>query len=428
AGGPGWGGDGGVGGFAGGGGFGYSSSGYGGTGGYGAGGGGGYNGMPGTGGFGGGDGTNGFVEAIEGLGGTGAGFGGAVFVRSGTVTFETVEFSGNSATPGIVTGFDPGPGNSDGRGGAIFVLNRTQSEYGSEFGNAAGVPTTLPTVEAVDVTFSGNSASSAGGSTGVDGVGEDQDNGDVYGTIAVGTPSLVPEPDIEVSSNGVEFDGLDTPLALDDVVFGTTFEQVLEVSNVGTEVLNLTDVEVPEGFELSLFTGASVEVFEGDATLAEAIDPGSSLEFTLRRTEVQVNSFEGDLRFISDDPDETIFIIPLTGSVAFSPQTPLDVDFELARLNLPTTEVDESSVQLAADQVLLPTPQLGNIGETIVGTDEADVLFGLGGNDNLVGLGGNDVLNGNQGNDQLEGGDGNDRLTGSGGSDRLLGGPGDDLL
>ena len=392
---------GGYGGFGGGGGFGYASYGYGGIGGYGAGGGGGYDGIPGTGGFGGGDGAFGTSVFIEGLGGTGAGFGGAVFVRSGTVTFETVDFSGNSATPGIVTGFDPGPGNSDGRGGAIFVLNRTQSEYASEFGNAAGVPGALPTVEAVDVTFSGNSASSAGGSTGVDGVGADQDNGDVYGTIAPGTP--LAEADIAVFSNGVEFDGLDTPLALDDVVFGTTFEQVLEVSNVGTEVLNLTDVEVPEGFELSLLVGASVEVFEGDSILELEIAPESSLEFTLRRTEVQVNSFEGDIRFFSDDPDETIFIIPLTGSVAFSPQTPLDVDFELARLNLPATEVDESSVQLAADQVLLPTPQLGDVGETIVGTEEADVLFGLGGNDNLVGLGGNDFLNGNQGNASLRG-------------------------
>ncbi|MCR9238946.1 MAG: hypothetical protein NXI17_19945, partial [Alphaproteobacteria bacterium] len=42
------------------------------------------------------------------------------------------------------------------------------------------------------------------------------------------------------------------------------------------------------------------------------------------------------------------------------------------------------------------------------GTDDADLVFGLGNNDRLNGKDGDDILNGGAGNDQLNGGDGND--------------------
>ena len=66
--------------------------------------------------------------------------------------------------------------------------------------------------------------------------------------------------------------------------------------------------------------------------------------------------------------------------------------------------------------------------DTLTGDDNANRLFGLGGNDTLDGLGGDDVLVGDEGNDILYGRLGVDNLSGGEGGDTLWGGDGNDLL
>jgi predicted outer membrane repeat protein len=65
---------------------------------------------------------------------------------------------------------------------------------------------------------------------------------------------------------------------------------------------------------------------------------------------------------------------------------------------------------------------------TLSGGQQADIVFGMGGNDALMGDGGADTLKGGADNDSLTGGDGNDRLFGGVGNDWLLGGVGNDWL
>ncbi|MBM5811182.1 MAG: hypothetical protein FJ191_04350 [Gammaproteobacteria bacterium] len=70
-----------------------------------------------------------------------------------------------------------------------------------------------------------------------------------------------------------------------------------------------------------------------------------------------------------------------------------------------------------------------NAGRDILhGGDDADLLFGLGGDDRLYGDAGDDQLVGGAGNDLLEGGEGDDWLFGEEGNDTLRGGPGQDQL
>jgi len=84
-------------------------------------------------------------------------------------------------------------------------------------------------------------------------------------------------------------------------------------------------------------------------------------------------------------------------------------------------------------QSTLPT----DADQEIVGTSDADVLDGGGGNDyirggagddELIGGTGDDVLSGENGNDTLYGGDGNDSLYGGTGDDVMSGGAGDDYI
>ena len=229
-------------------------------------------------------------------------------------------------------------------------------------------------------------------------------------------------PDIAVFGGGITFDGQTTPFALDSAAFGQTFERSLRVSNRGDDTLNIGGVSVPTGFSLTRTNSANTIP---SGPLNEVLEPGQFLDFTLRRTDPQVNSFTGDLSFTSNDPDRPIFTIPLTGSITFTPQTPLEINFTLTRLTLPPIAITEDSLQLQPGEIVLSP---GNESQTIAGSDGVDAAFGGGGNDNLSGGDGRDVLNGNAGDDQIDGGAGNDRLFGGSGSDRILAGAGNDIV
>ncbi len=64
----------------------------------------------------------------------------------------------------------------------------------------------------------------------------------------------------------------------------------------------------------------------------------------------------------------------------------------------------------------------------IIGTGDADEMFGTPANDRMCGLGGADEIHGFDGNDLLVGGPGNDLLDGGRGTDECLGGSGTDDL
>ncbi|WP_082364470.1 M10 family metallopeptidase [Novosphingobium sp. AAP93] len=70
----------------------------------------------------------------------------------------------------------------------------------------------------------------------------------------------------------------------------------------------------------------------------------------------------------------------------------------------------------------------GSGGDTLIGSELANLLDGGAGADGLQGNGGDDILRGGTGNDQLDGGVGNDTLSGGDGDDVLIGGAGNDLL
>ncbi len=74
------------------------------------------------------------------------------------------------------------------------------------------------------------------------------------------------------------------------------------------------------------------------------------------------------------------------------------------------------------------TTQNGIYYPPLIGTDDADQIFGLAGNDIIEGRAGNDRLYGNAGNDLIRGGDGVDYLSGGDGNDTIIGDRGNDTF
>ncbi|MCW3784200.1 hypothetical protein OM960_21955 [Defluviimonas sp. CAU 1641] len=67
-------------------------------------------------------------------------------------------------------------------------------------------------------------------------------------------------------------------------------------------------------------------------------------------------------------------------------------------------------------------------GDTLIGSDERNDLYGYAGNDLISGAGGGDVLDGGDGADTIDGGAGNDLIEGGAGADSLTGGAGVDVF
>ncbi|MEG4027594.1 MULTISPECIES: hypothetical protein [unclassified Microcoleus] len=184
---------GGNGGFGGGGGYGFggggSNGGFGGGGGNGGFGNGGYGGGGGYGGF--GNGGYGGGRAGRGAndnkgGGGGAAMGGGIFIRSGTLTLNSVTLDNNQAIPGS------GANGGIGFGGGLFIM---QSTVNSSIENNQGMPTSLPTVvsEGMMPTFLRNS--------GADGTSN------VFGTITTVTEPKAGNDLINGTSSNETFDG-----------------------------------------------------------------------------------------------------------------------------------------------------------------------------------------------------------------------------
>ncbi|MFT3729113.1 MAG: calcium-binding protein [Terricaulis sp.] len=67
------------------------------------------------------------------------------------------------------------------------------------------------------------------------------------------------------------------------------------------------------------------------------------------------------------------------------------------------------------------------LGDTFVGDNNSNQLYGWGGDDTIIGLGGDDVIDGGDGNDQLRGDSGSSGR-GPQGNDQIFGGAGDDYM
>ncbi|MEG3976017.1 hypothetical protein QT970_15540, partial [Microcoleus sp. herbarium8] len=129
-------------------------------------------------------------------GGGGAGMGAAIFIRTGSLTLNNATFSSNTATGG--TGLNAGQG----KGGAIFAMQSINADPVN--GSTQGMPTALPTVTSLGATFTGNTAanqaSTPGANTPANGVGNSQDNNDVYGTITGNTAPVLADTAVTLTA------------------------------------------------------------------------------------------------------------------------------------------------------------------------------------------------------------------------------------
>lgn len=101
-----------------------------------------------------------------------------------------------------------------------------------------------------------------------------------------------------------------------------------------------------------------------------------------------------------------------------------------SKLQALKTENDSATIIIDGQHIAIEQARIDGWwwGETLIGTDSIDEIYGNGGNDRIEGRNGDDRIWGGQGNDKIWGENGNDRIIGDDGDDEINGGGNNDFL
>ena len=146
------------------------------------------------------------------------------------------------------------------------------------------------------------------------------------------------------------------------------------------------------------------------AMQAADVDAGDTLTYSITG---------GDGLFAINNDGE----ITLTGALDYETATShtltVQVEDSGGLTTATTTEVTINVTDVTEPNIIRGTDE-GDRGSTrLIGTDDADAIYGLGGHDDILGNAGDDTLYGGSGDDKLSGGDGNDVIYGGSGRDGL---------
>ncbi|MGB3292197.1 MAG: DUF4114 domain-containing protein [Phormidesmis sp.] len=233
-------------------------------------------------GFGGGE--NGTTYFSYPIGGGGAGFGGAIFARSGSLTIADSSFTDNRAAGGIggERGYFYGyylfrsynyDSAGKGLGGAIFAMKSTENING----NNQGMPNQLPTVNLLNVSFSGNTAANSA---------------------SVTTPTSI-SPGTNVDTVAIFGSTVTRTTAAGPALIPRTVAKTVRVKELGTDNtvrLRLEKSAVKNASEIRIF---STDASGGNRTQIEAftlledgqLPPPYDPIFTLDKTLVKAGTF-----------------------------------------------------------------------------------------------------------------------------------------
>lgn len=210
-----------------------------------------------------------------------------------------------------------------------------------------------------------------------------------------------------LNSTGATPNALGDPIVIHDAV--AVIYEVIEGTVIPVEIIELG--EFSGDFDAN-FVASALE--EHRVTILGASEPGGETDV-----------------FLSD------------GSVTEIDPANMSMDEILIALGVPASEIataDLSMGQIGSDGQITEiagvtgviadasnsTATEGN--DSLPGTENDDVLFGLGGDDTMAGEDGDDNLIGGNDDDQIEGGPGSDTVSGGGGDDDINGGTGADFI
>ncbi len=343
-----------------------------------------------------------------------SGGGGILNTTSGSLFVAETTIAGNTALNG-------GGIRNDGR---LIITRSTLTENAAtgDYGGGGVVSTfdifggsSTATAEIINTTISGNfSASAGGGITVADGTLTIRNSTIVQNTAAIAGGGIATLGDVQlynsILAGNTAMDGDDgytasfPPFGLTGVINGDGNNLVGKVSG---------DDSSEGSVRGSIGTGSDLTLSSLGVGISDVIDTNLLLNDGLTETHALV------LGSAAINAGNTTLALDDLGNSLTTDQR--GYGFERTK----GSAVDIGAVEFPSLGLFLQGDDTNN---RLSGSDEADILSGLGGRDSLKGGIGADTLFGGNGNDSLKGGMGTDTLFGGNGNDRLDGGMGADIL
>ena len=173
----------------------------------------------------------------------------------------------------------------------------------------------------------------------------------------------------------------------------------------------------------TLTGGGGIDLFEEYA--AANWNGNQVTDFETGETVVIENFSATDVTFVTPGANGATVLLSGVGSFSLG-----GTDFDNKNLTVTQSGVHAivtAPASVAPEQITDGGPAT-DFDDTIDGSNEADLLIGLGGDDRLNGNAGDDTIQGGRGDDVIRGEDGDDRLDGGSGDDSEVAGNGDDTL
>jgi hypothetical protein len=144
--------------------------------------------------------------------------------------------------------------------------------------------------------------------------------------VALSGSGVVPMPDVDVAPASVPFGSV--------LIGSPPVDATVTVSNFGTATLNVSSSAVSGDPEFSVFSGGGTV----------AIPVGGSHDVVVRFDPLATGNFLGTLAVASDDPDESIVNVPLSGDgVTGSPGIQLGVTVQgISTVSVPSVQTDSA--------------------------------------------------------------------------------------
>ncbi|MBD2011075.1 DUF4347 domain-containing protein, partial [Microcoleus sp. FACHB-45] len=127
------------------------------------------------------------------------------------------------------------------------------------------------------------------------------------------TVTATPVPEIQVLDGTTDIvDGTASTIDFGSALIGATLNKTFTVNNLGTAVLNLSNLTLPTGFSLV-------------GTLPATVAAGASANLLLQVDTTVAGNKTGTLQFVNDDTDENPFNFPISATVTATPVPEIQV-------------------------------------------------------------------------------------------------------
>jgi hypothetical protein len=192
------------------------------------------------------------------------------------------------------------------------VLNLSNLTLPTGFSLVGSLPATVAAGASANLLLQVDTTA-AGNKTGtLQFVNDDSDENPFDFPIAA-TVTTTPLPEIQVLDGTTDIvDGTTSAIDFGSVIVGGTLNKTFTVKNLGTAVLNLSNLTLPTGFSLV-------------GSLPATVAAGASANLLLQVDTTAAGNKTGTLQFVNDDSDENPFDFPIAATVTTTPLPEIQV-------------------------------------------------------------------------------------------------------